>query len=211
MNKDGFLGCGAVAVILVIVALVLGGGVFLWGMGAYNHLVASDEGVKTAWSQVENTYQRRADLIPNLVKTVEGAADFERGTLTAVVEARSKATQVQINANDLTNAEALGRYQQAQDALGSALSRLLVVVERYPELKANQNFLQLQDELAGTENRIAVERKRFNETAQEYNTYRRRVPASLIASSFGFGEVAYFKAAEGTDQPPKVDFDFKQK
>ncbi len=131
--------------------------------------------------------------------------------MTDVIEARSKATQVQINANDLTNAEALGRYQQAQDALGSALSRLMVVVERYPELKANQNFLQLQDELAGTENRIAVERKRFNETAQEYNTYRRRFPASLIAGSFGFGEVAYFKAVEGADQPPKVDFDFKQR
>jgi LemA protein len=206
MSK-GLLGCGAV----VLVLLVLAGGIFLWGTGVYNHLVSADESVKTAWSQVENTYQRRADLIPNLVKTVEGAADFERGTLTDVIEARSKATQVQMSASDLSNPEALARYQQAQDALGSALSRLLVVVERYPELKANQNFIQLQDELAGTENRIAVERKRFNETAQEYNTYRRRFPANLIAGSFGFGEIAYFQAAEGAEQPPKVEFDFKRK
>ncbi|MGH9319976.1 MAG: LemA family protein, partial [Vicinamibacteria bacterium] len=163
MSKKLF-GCGAVVVVLAGI-LVLAGGFLLWGMGVYNNLVGLDEGVKTAWSQVENTYQRRADLIPNLVKTVEGAADFERATLTEVVEARAKATQVQITPGDLTNPEALARYQQAQDALSSALSRLMVVVERYPELKANQNFIQLQDELAGTENRIAVERMRFNETA----------------------------------------------
>jgi LemA protein len=206
MSK-GLLGCGAVLLVLVVIA----GGLFLWGMGVYNRLVGLDEGVKTAWSQVENTYQRRADLIPNLVKTVEGAADFERETLTEVIEARAKATSVQITPQDLTNPEALARYQQAQDSLSSALSRLMVVVERYPELKANQNFLQLQDELAGTENRIAVERKRFNEVAQEYNTARRRVPANLIAGWFGFGEAAYFEAAEGAEQAPKVEFDFRER
>ena len=206
MSK-GLLGCGAVLLVLVVIA----GGLFLWGIGVYNRLVGLDEGVKTAWSQVENTYQRRADLIPNLVKTVEGAADFERATLTEVIEARAKATSIQITPQDLTNPEALARYQQAQDSLSSALSRLMVVVERYPELKANQNFLQLQDELAGTENRIAVERKRFNEVAQEYNTRRRRVPANLIAGWFGFGETAYFEAAEGAEQAPKVEFDFRER
>jgi LemA protein len=206
MSK-GLLGCGAVLLVLVVVA----GGLFLWGMGVYNQLVGLDEGVKTAWSQVENTYQRRADLIPNLVKTVEGAADFERETLTDVIEARAKATSVQITPQDLTNPEALARYQQAQDSLSSALSRLMVVVERYPELKANQNFIQLQDELAGTENRIAVERKRFNEVAQEYNTRRRRVPANLIAGWFGFDEAAYFEAAEGAEQAPQVEFDFRER
>ena len=206
MSK-GLLGCGAVLLVLVVMA----GGLFLWGTGVYNRLVGLDEGVKTAWSQVENTYQRRADLIPNLVKTVEGAADFERETLTEVIEARAKATSVQITPQDLTNPEALARYQQAQDSLSSALSRLMVVVERYPELKANQNFLQLQDELAGTENRIAVERKRFNEVAQGYNTARRSFPKNLIAQWFGFGEAAYFEAAEGAEQAPKVEFDFRER
>lgn len=206
MNK-GLLGCG----VLVLILVVVGGGLFLWGTGVYNNLVGLDEGVKTAWSQVENVYQRRADLIPNLVKTVEGAADFERGTLTDVIEARSRATQIQITPGDLSNPQALARYQQAQDALGSALSRLLVTVERYPELKANQNFLQLQDELAGTENRIAVERKRYNEAAQEYNTKRREFPVSIIANWFGFGEKAYFQAAEGAEQPPQVQFDFRER
>ena len=203
----GLLGCGAVLLILLVVA----GGLFLWGTGVYNRLVGLDEGVKTAWSQVENTYQRRADLIPNLVKTVEGAADFERETLTEVIEARAKATSVQITPQDLTNPEALAQYQQAQDQLSSALSRLMVVVERYPELKANQNFLQLQDELAGTENRIAVERRRFNEEAQKYNTARRNFPASLVAQWFGFGDVAYFEAAEGAETAPQVEFDFRER
>ena len=206
MSK-GLLGCGAVLLVLVVMA----GGLFLWGTGVYNRLVGLDEGVKTAWSQVENTYQRRADLIPNLVKTVEGAADFERETLTEVIEARAKATSVQITPQDLTNPEALARYQQAQDSLSSALSRLMVVVERYPELKANQNFLQLQDELAGTENRIAVERKRFNEVAQGYNTARRSFPTNFIANWFGFREAAYFEAAEGAEQAPKVEFDFRER
>jgi LemA protein len=206
MSK-GLMGCGAVLLVL----LVLAGGLFLWGTGVYNRLVGLDEGVKTAWSQVENTYQRRADLIPNLVKTVEGAADFERETLTEVIEARAKATSVQITPQDLTDPAALARYQQAQDSLSSALSRLMVVVERYPELKANQNFLQLQDELAGTENRIAVERRRFNEAAQIYNTRRRTFPASLIAGWLGFQEAAYFEAAEGAEQAPQVEFDFRER
>jgi LemA protein len=206
MSK-GLLGCGAVVLALLVVA----GGLFLWGTGVYNGLVGRDEGVKTAWSQVENTYQRRADLIPNLVKTVEGAADFERETLTQVIEARAKATSVQITPQDLSNPQALARYQEAQDQLSSALSRLMVVVERYPELKANQNFLQLQDELAGTENRIAVERKRFNEVAQEYNTARRRFPSSVIAGWFGFEPAAYFEAAEGAERAPQVEFDFRER
>jgi len=203
----GLLGCGAILVIL----LVVGGAFFLWGTGVYNDLVNLDEGVKAAWSQVENAYQRRADLIPNLVNTVEGAADFERETLTEVIEARAKATQIQITPDDLSDPQALARFQQAQDELSGALSRLLVTIERYPELKANQNFIQLQDELAGTENRIAVERMRFNETAQTYNTSRRRFPATLITGWLGFGEAAYFEAAEGADQAPEVEFDFRER
>lgn len=197
----GLIGCGVVVVILV--------GLVLWGGGIYNELVGLDEGVDTAWAQVENAYQRRADLIPNLVKTVEGAADFERETLTEVVEARSRATQVQITPDDLNDPAALARFQQAQDGLTSALSRLLVVIERYPDLKANQNFLQLQDELAGTENRIAVERRRFNEAAQTYNTTRREVPTVLVANFLGFDEKAYFEAREGADEAPQVEFNFR--
>jgi len=197
----GLLGCGAVLAILAV-------GVSFWGVGVHNELVGLDEGVNTSWAQVENAYQRRADLIPNLVNTVEGAADFERETLTEVVEARSRATQVQITPDDLNDPAALARFQQAQDGLSSALSRLLVVIERYPELKANQNFLQLQDELAGTENRIAVERRRFNEAAQTYNTRRRGIPARFVAQWFDFGEKAYFEAREGADEAPEVEFEF---
>jgi LemA protein len=192
---------------VLVLALV---GALVWGGGVYNRLVSLDEGVNTSWAQVENAYQRRADLIPNLVKTVEGAADFERETLTEVIEARSRATQVQITPDELSDPAALARFQQAQDGLSSALSRLLVVIERYPELKANQNFLQLQDELAGTENRIAVERRRFNEAAQQYNTRRREVPTVFVARLAGFGEKAYFEAAEGAEQAPQVEFDFKR-
>ncbi|HXV63924.1 MAG TPA: LemA family protein [Vicinamibacteria bacterium] len=183
----------------------------MWGVTVYNGLVDQDERVDAAWAQVENAYQRRADLIPNLVKTVEGAADFERETLTEVIDARARATQVQLNADELANPEALARFQQAQDSLGSALGRLLVVIERYPELKANQNFLQLQDELAGTENRIGVERQRFNEAAQVYNAQRRRFPTRLVASWFGFEEKAYFEAVEGAEQAPQVEFDFRER
>jgi LemA protein len=146
-------------------------------------------------------------LIPNLVNTVQGAADFERETLTAVIEARAKATSVQLTPGELSDPQALARFDQAQSGLGNALGRLMVVVERYPDIKANQNFIQLQDELAGTENRIAVERKRFNESAQTFNTARRRFPAVLIAGWLGFDEKAYFQAAQGADRPPVVDFD----
>jgi len=191
------LGCGAV---LVLVAVIAGVAV----MGSYNHLVTLEEAVKSAWSQVENVYQRRADLIPNLVETVKGARDFEKSTLTAVVEARAKVSQV--NINKVPSAEEMQKFQSAQDGLSSALSRLLVVVERYPELKATQNFLDLQAQLEGTENRIAVERRRFNEVAQTFNTARRRFPTVIIASLFGFQEHPYFKAVEGSSVPPKVTF-----
>jgi len=187
---------------LVVLAVILG----FWGFSSYNRLVGMDEGVKAAWSQVENVYQRRADLIPNLVRTVEGASNFERETLTQVIEARSKATAIQLTPEALSDPQALSRFQQAQDALGSALSRLMAVAEAYPELKANQNYLQLQDELAGTENRIAVERKRFNETAQAFNTTVRRFPSNVVARLLGFKERAYFQAAPGAERPPEVKF-----
>jgi LemA protein len=191
---------------LVVVVLVLAIVFGLWMFSSYNNLVGLDESVKAAWSQVENVYQRRADLIPNLVRTVEGAANFERETLTQVIEARSKATAIQLTPEALADPQALARFQQAQDALGSALSRLMAVAEAYPEIKANQNYLQLQDELAGTENRIAVERKRFNEAAQLYNSTRRRFPTVLIAGVIGFQEKAYFQAAPGAERPPEVRF-----
>jgi len=198
MNRGLLLGCG----VLVLIGLVLG----LVAYSSYNGLVNLDEQVKSSWAQVENAYQRRADLIPNLVRTVQGAANFERGTLTAVIEARSRATSIQLTPEALSDPNAVAKFQQAQDQLSSALSRLLVTVERYPELKANQNFLQLQDELAGTENRISVERMRFNQSAQQYNTARRRFPVVLFADMMGFHEKAYFKAAEGTEKPPEVRF-----
>jgi len=195
--KKGLLGCVLLLVIgAVVVALMVG--------GVYNRLVTLDEGVKSAWSQVENVYQRRTDLIPNLVETVKGARDFERDTLTAVVEARAKVGQVSIAG--VPTAEQLQKFQAAQDGLSSALSRLLVVVERYPELKSNQNFLDLQAQLEGTENRIAVERKRFTEVAQQYNTARRSFPTVIVANLFGFGERPYFEAAPGSERPPQVKF-----
>jgi LemA protein len=173
-------------------------------VGAYNRLVTLEEGVKTAWSQVENVYQRRADLIPNLVETVKGARDFERETFTAVVEARSKVGQMSFTG--VPSAEQFGEFQKAQDSLSSALSRLLVVVERYPELRATENFRELQAQLEGTENRIAVERRRFNEAAQSFNTARRRFPTVIIASLFGFSEKPYFQATPGSERPPQVQF-----
>lgn len=174
-------------------------------MGIYNRLVGLEEGVVSAWGQVETAYQRRADLIPNLVNTVKGAADFERSTLQAVVEARAKVGG-QVNIQGAPTAEQLASFQQNQDALSGALSRLLVVVERYPELRATQAFRDLQVQLEGTENRIAVERRRYNETAQTYNTSRRRFPANLLAGTFGFDAKPYFESAEGSDQAPTVDF-----
>lgn len=173
--------------------------------GSYNSMVQKDEEVKAQWGNVENVYQRRADLIPNLVSTVKGYANFEQKTLTDVIEARSKATQVKISPENL-NAESLKNFQSAQGELSSALSRLMVVVEQYPNLKANQNFLDLQAQLEGTENRIAVERKRFNDLAQAYNTYIRQFPKNIWASIFGFEKKVYFEADAGAEKAPKVDF-----
>ncbi len=206
MKKGILIGCGALALFAILVAVVA----VITGIGTYNRLVGLDEQVKQAWAQVENVYQRRADLIPNLVNTVEGAADFERSTLTEVIEARSRATAVQLTPEMLSDPQAFARFEQAQNGLGSALSRLMVVIERYPELKANQNFIQLQDELAGTENRIAVERRRFNETAQQYNSTVRRFPTVFFARWFGFDERTYFQAAAGAEEAPEVEFNFRE-
>ena len=195
--KGILLGCGlaALAVILVFGAAIA---------ASYNRLVSLEEAVKSAWSQVENVYQRRADLVPNLVETVKGAAAFEKETFTAVTEARAKVGQV--NFGNVPDAQQMQKFQTAQDGLSSALSRLLVVVERYPELKATQNFRDLQAQLEGTENRIAVERRRFNEAAQAFNTARRRFPTVLVASLFGFAEKPYFQAAAGSEKAPQVKF-----
>jgi len=176
----------------------------LTGCGPYNNLVALEEGVDTAWSQVENVYQRRADLIPNLVNTVKGAADFEQDTLTQVVEARAKVGQV--NFQGAPDAGQLQEYQAAQDQLSSALSRLLVVVEQYPDIKATQSFRDLQAQLEGTENRIAVERRRFNEATQVYNTTCRQFPSVLYAKAFDFEQKPYFESKPGAEEVPVVEF-----
>lgn len=203
MSKGAKIALAVVGAIVLIV-LVLGGTV----AGKYNTLVQLDQGVQAQWGQVENVYQRRADLIPNLVNTVKGAANFEKDTLTAVTEARSRVGQVTQGAieNAARDPQAFQRFQEAQDGLSSALSRLMVVVERYPELKATQGFSDLQMELAGTENRISVERMRFNEAAQKFNTERQRFPTVLIAGMLGFQEKPYFKATTGADRPPEVKF-----
>ena len=193
---------GLITLLLVAGALLL---VFLWGMKGYNNLVSQEEMVTSAWSQVENVYQRRADLIPNLVATVKGYAEHERETLEAVVNARSKATQTTIDPANIT-AEKLQEFQAAQGELTGALNRLMVVIERYPDLKANQNFLELQAQLEGTENRITVERQKFTETAKSYNTMIRQFPRNIIASLFGFERKVYFEAQEGTETAPKVEF-----
>ncbi len=194
-------GLGILAVVAVVVI-----GAIMWATGVYNNLVGLEEGVTQAWSQVENQYQRRADLIPNLVNTVKGVADFEKETYTAVTEARSKVNQINMTSDMLNDPQALQKFQAAQDGLGSALSRLLVTVERYPELKANENFLKLQDQLEGTENRISVERRTFNQVVQSYNTTIRRFPANFIAGFAGFGQKQYFKAVAGSEEAPKVEF-----
>lgn len=191
-------------IVIGVLALVI-----LWlvfsSIGSYNSMVTKDESVTGQWSQVENVYQRRADLIPNLVSTVKGYAAHEKETLEGVVNARAKATSTTINADNL-DAAALQKFQAAQDGLSSALSRLMVVVEKYPDLKANQNFLELQAQLEGTENRIANERKKFNETAQDFNTYIRKFPKNLYAGMFGFEKRAYFESIAGADVAPKVEF-----
>lgn len=181
-----------------------------YGCG-YNTLVTMEEGVNSAWSQVENQYQRRADLIPNLVSTVQGSADFEKSVLTEVTDARSRVGQMQLNADDLSDPQKFQMFQQAQDQLSSALSRLLVVSENYPQLKSNENFLQLQSQLEGTENRISVERKRYNEAVQAYNTETRSFPTMIMAKIFGFKEKEYFKSTPGSENPPDVNFDFNKK
>lgn len=179
---------------------------FFYGISVNNSLVTAEEQVNSAWAQVENQYQRRADLIPNLVNTVRGAADFESETLQDVIEARSRATSVNIDANDLNDQESFQQFQEAQGQLSGALSRLLVTVERYPELKANQNFRDLQAQLEGTENRISTERMRFNQAAQGFNTEIRQFPKSMFASILGFEQKEYFQSDEGAAQAPEVDF-----
>ena len=195
--KGVLLGC----VVVVVAAIVVVG---LAVAGSYNNLVKLEEAVKSAWGQVENVYQRRADLVPNLVETVKGAAAFEKDTFTAVTEARAKVGQV--NLGKVPDAQEMQRFQSAQDGLSSALSRLLVVVEKYPDLKATQAFRDLQAQLEGTENRITVERKRFNDAAQLFNTARRRFPTVFFASMLGFSEKPYFQAAAGSDKAPQVKF-----
>lgn len=173
--------------------------------GSYNNMVSKEEDVKSQWAQVENSYQRRSDLIPNLVSTVKGYAEFEKSTLTEVIQARASATSMKIDANNLSP-ENIAKFQQAQDGLSGALSRLLVSVEKYPDLKANQNFLELQSQLEGTENRIAVERGRFNEMVQAYNKYVRSFPNNIFAGFFGFAQKGYFQAVAGAEKAPEVKF-----
>lgn len=189
---------------LIVVAAVLLGA-FVWVKNVYNQMVVSDEYVQSLWSQVENVYQRRADLIPNLVSTVKGYAAHESETLEGVVAARAKATQVTVDPSDLTP-EALAQFNAAQDELSAALGRLLMIQESYPDLKANQNFLDLQAQLEGTENRIATERMKFNEGVKSYNTGIRRFPDNIIASMFGFEKKGYFEAKAGADVAPVVEF-----
>lgn len=193
---------GLVAIIVVAVVAI---GLYGWVKSNYNGMVQGEEGVKAAWSQVENVYQRRADLIPNLVATVKGYAEHESSALEAVVNARAKATQVTVNPDQLTE-ENIAKFQSAQGELGNAIGRLLVSVEAYPELKANENFLALQSQLEGTENRISTERMKYNETAQSYNTMIRSFPQNVLASMFGFETKGYFKASEGAETAPKVEF-----
>ncbi len=192
----------------VIVLIVIVFAVFIFGSGivkSYNKIVTMEESVSSQWSQVENVYQRRADLIPNLVNTVKGYAEHERETFEAVINARAKASSVTVDPSKL-DANSMQNFQNAQSELSSAIGRLMVVVEQYPDLKANQNFLELQAQLEGTENRITVERMKFNETAQLFNTYIRKFPQNLIASIFSFDKKSYFEAQEGADKAPEVQF-----
>lgn len=202
MNKGVKIGCLVAAGVVVIAGLSM----YAFVKNTYNGMVALDENVNQAWAQVQNVYQRRYDLIPNLVETVKGYAAHERQTLQAVTEARSRVGGVtQLSAEDLTP-ENLAKFQQAQAGLKGALQRLMVVMERYPDLKANQNFIRLQDELAGTENRIAVERKRFNDAVQRYNQTIRSFPQNILAGMFGFVQKPYFEADQQAQQAPKVEF-----
>jgi len=193
------------AIVLVVIIAVLA------AVGSYNGLVNRSQAVDAQWAQVQNVYQRRADLVPNLVATVSGAANFEKSTLTEITEARASVGKVQITPGNAPSAAQLAEFEKAQGQLSSALSRLLVVSENYPSLKATANFAELQSQLEGTENRISVERGRFNDVARDYNSAIRRIPAVFYAAAFGFKEKAYFAAAAGSEQAPKVQFDFPQK
>ena len=194
----------ALAIVGVIIIFVIG--IVLWGTGVYNSLVSLDEGVKSAWSQVENQYQRRYDLVPNLVETVKGFAAQEKSVLLGVTEARARVGQITVTKEVLEDPQAFSKFQAAQDQFSSALSRLLAVAENYPQLKSNENFMALQTQLEGTENRIAVERRRYNEVVQSYNVRIRQFPASLVAGFTGFREKQFFKAKEGAEEPPQVKF-----
>ena len=206
MKKLG-IGCG-ILVLLAIVGLI----VIVIAAGGYNHLVKLQQGVNSQWAQVQNVYQRRADLVPNLVATVSGAANFEKSTLTEVTEARASVGQVKIDPNSApTDPAKLAEFEKAQGAMTSALSRLLVVSEQYPDLKASANFRDLQAQLEGTENRISVERGRFNDAVQAYDTAIKSFPANFYAGACGFTEKPYFTAIEGADKPPQVQFDFNKK
>lgn len=200
--KKGLIGCLGVGGALAVVVFLIAG----WAMAQYNGLVKSQEEVRSAWAQVENVYQRRLDLIPNLVETVKGVAEFEKETYTAVTEARAKVGQMTITPEVLDDPAAFKKLEAAQAQLSSVLSRLLAVAENYPQLKANQNFLDLQSQLEGTENRITVERQRFNEVARGYNTRIKTVPTNILANMFGFRERPYFEAAAGAESAPKVEF-----
>ncbi len=194
---------GYIALIVILVAVI---GVFAWGISVNNDLVGREQAVNEKWAQVQNVYQRRADLVPNLVETVKGFATQERTVLEEVTKARASVAGIKATPELVNDPQALRKFQQAQSELGGALSRLLVTVERYPELKSNQNFLALQSQLEGTENRIAVERRRFNEEVRDYNTSLRRFPASLVASFGGFKPKAFFEAAPDSQAAPKVKF-----
>jgi len=193
------------SIIVIIVIAVIALIAYSSLKGGYNNMVSKDEAVKSAWSQVENVYQRRADLVPNLVNTVKGAADFEKSTFTAVTEARSKVSQITVDPNNLTP-EKIKEFQSAQGELSQALGRLMMVTENYPDLKANANFRDLQVQLEGTENRITQERRKFNEVTQDYNTYVRKFPNNLIGGMFGFGQKGYFAAEAGANKAPEVKF-----
>ena len=196
LSKGWIIGIVAIAVVFLLIVSMI---------SMYNKMPNLEEGVNSQWAKVESAYQRRSDLIPNLVNTVKGVANFEQQTLIGVVEARAKATSVSIDPTKMT-AATMQQFQKAQDGLGSALSKLMVVVEKYPELKATQNFLELQSQLEGTENRINVERNKFNEEAQKYNSFIRRFPNNMFAGMFGFQKKAYFEATAGAEKAPEVKF-----
>jgi len=188
--------------IIIVVVLI---GIFRWGVGLNNNMVEKQETARTQWANVESAYQRRSDLIPNLVSTVKGYADFEKETLEAVIQARANATKTTIDPSNISP-DQMAAFQESQNSLSGALSKLMVVVERYPDLKANQNFLELQSQLEGTENRINVERNRFNEVAKDYNIYTKKFPASVVAGFLNFEPMSLFQAAAGSEQAPTVDF-----